>query len=237
MNRVEFMDRLSELLGDVSEAEREEALKYYRDYFEDAGSWNEQNVISELVSPEKVAETIKESLAGETSCEYAEESSVEMPVEVIDNTEKTQSYSYGTSEEVESGSNSDKTSTDKKSKGISTGVVIAIAVACVLLSPVILSGIGSILSFIATVLLVWLVISILIAVGPFALTAGGIAAIVAGIIKFMSDAAIGALMVGSGLIGIGVSLIGYVILWLYFFKLMPMLFRWIFRIGKKGGKK
>lgn len=232
MNRIEFMDRLSELLSDVNEAEREEALKYYRDYFEDAGSWNEQSVISELVSPEKVAETIKESLVSEDTYEYNEESTVEMPVEVIIVEDSSQEAESSTAK-------TEKTSSKqgKKSKRFSTGAVIAIAIACVLLSPVIFSAAGSILSFIFTVLVVWLVISILIAVLPFALTAGGVAAIVAGIIKYITDAAIGALLVGSGLIGIGVSLIGYVILWLYFFKLMPMLFKWIFRIGKKGGKK
>lgn len=232
MNRVEFMDRLSELLSDVSEAEREEALKYYRDYFEDAGSWNEQSVISELVSPEKVAETIKESLAGEETYEYGEESSVDMPVEVI-TAEDSEKQNGGST----TNAGQDTSKKEKKSKRFTIGVVIAVAVACIILSPVILSAAGSILSFILTVLAVWLVISILIVVGPFALTAGGVAAIVAGVIKFMSDAAIGALFVGSGLIGIGVSLIGYVILWLYFFKLLPKLFKWIFRIGKKGGKK
>lgn len=232
MNRVEFMDRLSELLSDVSEAEREEALKYYRDYFEDAGSWNEQNVINELVSPEKVAETIKESLAGEETYEYGEESPVDMPIEVI-TVEDSEKQTCGST----TNAGQDASKKEKKSKSFTTGVVIAIAVACIILSPVILSAAGSILSFIFTVLGVWLVISILIAVGPFALTAGGVAVIVAGVIKFMSDAAIGALLVGSGLIGVGISLIGYVILWLYFFKLLPKLFKWIFRIGKKGGKK
>ncbi len=231
MNRVEFMDRLSELLSDVSETEREEALKYYRDYFDDAGSWNEQNVISELVSPEKVAETIKEGLADEVDYECNEANTVEMPIEVLD-------AGADDTESDESTTDTKQTfSKEKKPLKFDTGVVIAIAIGCIILSPVILSAVGSILSFILTVLAVWLVLSILIAVFPFVLVAVGIAAIVAGIIKFMSDAAIGALLVGCGFIGIGVALIGLVILWLYFFKLMPALFKAIFRIGKKGGKK
>lgn len=36
MNREDFLMRLSSLLQDVSEAEREEALQYYEDYFDDA---------------------------------------------------------------------------------------------------------------------------------------------------------------------------------------------------------
>lgn len=53
MNRVEFMETLSRLLQDIPEEDRIDALKYYNDYFDDAGSENEQNVIEELESPEK----------------------------------------------------------------------------------------------------------------------------------------------------------------------------------------
>lgn len=37
MNRAEFMRRLAELLRDVAPTEREEAIQYYNDYFDDAG--------------------------------------------------------------------------------------------------------------------------------------------------------------------------------------------------------
>lgn len=62
MNRKEFMSRLSQLLDGVSKEEKEEALTYYENYFEDAGPENEQNIIRELESPEKVAEIIRRDL-------------------------------------------------------------------------------------------------------------------------------------------------------------------------------
>lgn len=62
MSRVEFMRRLAELLADVSPAEREEAIQYYNDYFDDAGVENEQSVIASLGSPEQLAKTIKAGL-------------------------------------------------------------------------------------------------------------------------------------------------------------------------------
>ena len=37
MSREEFMKQLENLLSDVSEEEKREALEYYRCYFEDAG--------------------------------------------------------------------------------------------------------------------------------------------------------------------------------------------------------
>ena len=62
MSRAEFMRRLAELLADVSPAEREEAIQYYNDYFDDAGAENEQSVIASLGSPEELAKTIKAGL-------------------------------------------------------------------------------------------------------------------------------------------------------------------------------
>lgn len=63
MSRWEFMRRLEELLSDISPNEREEALQYYNDYFNDAGRENEQSVIGALGSPEQVAEIVKEGLS------------------------------------------------------------------------------------------------------------------------------------------------------------------------------
>lgn len=62
MNRIEFMTRLAALLQDIPVIERQEAMKYYNDYFDDAGVENEQSVIEELESPEKLAATIKADL-------------------------------------------------------------------------------------------------------------------------------------------------------------------------------
>ena len=62
MNRAEFMRRLTELLGDVPPMEREEAIQYYNDYFDDAGVENESGVIASLGTPEELARTIKAGL-------------------------------------------------------------------------------------------------------------------------------------------------------------------------------
>lgn len=71
MSREEFMKELENLLSDVSEEEKREALEYYRGYFEDAGKENEERILRELESPEKVAQTIKADL--ETGKERQEE--------------------------------------------------------------------------------------------------------------------------------------------------------------------
>lgn len=62
MNRAEFMSRLTALLQDVPPAEREEAITYYNEYFDDAGEGNEAGVIAALGSPEELAKAIKAGL-------------------------------------------------------------------------------------------------------------------------------------------------------------------------------
>lgn len=62
MNRAEFMRRLAELLSDVPPMEREEAIQYYNDYFDDAGAENESGVIASLGTPEELARSIKAGL-------------------------------------------------------------------------------------------------------------------------------------------------------------------------------
>ena len=62
MNRADFMKQLESLLQNISQAEREEALQYYNDYFDDAGVDNEQAVLDALGTPAKVAENIKKDL-------------------------------------------------------------------------------------------------------------------------------------------------------------------------------
>ena len=59
MSRVEFMRQLESLLQNISPMEREEALQYYNDYFDDAGPENEQDVLDALGNPARVAESIK----------------------------------------------------------------------------------------------------------------------------------------------------------------------------------
>lgn len=62
MNRADFMDQLERLLRGIDPAEREGAIQYYNDYFDDAGKENEQEVIEALGNPARVAENIRRDL-------------------------------------------------------------------------------------------------------------------------------------------------------------------------------
>lgn len=62
MTRLEFMKELESLLLDIPLDERNEALAYYNGYFDDAGEEQEEEIVKELGSPEKVAAIIKADL-------------------------------------------------------------------------------------------------------------------------------------------------------------------------------
>lgn len=64
MDRKKFMKELEYLLQDISDEERQEALSFYADYFDEAGVENEQKVIDELGDPSGVAAIIKDGLKG-----------------------------------------------------------------------------------------------------------------------------------------------------------------------------
>ena len=65
MTRDAFMRELAYLLQDISEEDRQDALQYYRDYFDDTGPEREAAVLRELGSPERVAAIIRANLAGQ----------------------------------------------------------------------------------------------------------------------------------------------------------------------------
>ena len=58
MSKKEFMEELQMLLGELPQEEREEAIRYYESYFEEAGEDQEQAVLEELGSARRVAEQI-----------------------------------------------------------------------------------------------------------------------------------------------------------------------------------
>lgn len=59
MNRSEFFIKLEQGLAKVSKEERDAALDYYNEYFDDAGPENEQKVLEEIGSPMQIAARIK----------------------------------------------------------------------------------------------------------------------------------------------------------------------------------
>lgn len=76
MNREEYLNKLKNLLPSLTDEERNEALQYYSDYFDEAD--DDEKVIAELGSAEEVAKSIIEKFAGvPATTESAKEESEE----------------------------------------------------------------------------------------------------------------------------------------------------------------
>ena len=144
------MRQLESLLQNIPDTEREEALQYYNEYFNDAGPENEQNVIEALGNPAKVAENIKKDILwngyGENSYQRAGADSRSVITYPAD--PQTEN---GNGEQRNRQSDASQTAqaqvvSPQKNEGMSTGMIVLIVILCILASPVILgaasAGIG-----------------------------------------------------------------------------------------------
>ena len=221
MNKAMFMSRLRELLADITEAEREEALNYYEDYFDDAGEENEESVIEALGSPERVAATNKEGLNDNTGSdgEFSENG-----------------YTSGNDrnrEEVAARTLSSEERGFGKKKGLSSGTLVLILILCLFALPIlgpltigVLSAVFGILCAISAVLFSLAIVGI-------ALVVAGIALFVCGFITLFESPVVGILLMGGALVlaGIGV-LITILGIWLLV-KVIPPIVRGIVNLCRK----
>lgn len=78
MNKTQYLKELHGYLYTLPEEERDAALKYYEEFFADAGEENEQSVIADLGSPKDLAQGIIDS-QGELSSPYRKWTTNEAP--------------------------------------------------------------------------------------------------------------------------------------------------------------
>ncbi|MGN0482517.1 MAG: DUF1700 domain-containing protein [Lachnospiraceae bacterium] len=212
MKREEFMERLAQLLSDLSEEERQEAIAFYASYFDDAGEDNEASIIQELESPEKVAATIKEGLVGNYG---VEEETIKHPPVVSLEKESAK-------KEQENTWNAENTYTQGATYGAygnapagDGGRIVLIVILLALTSPIWFSAVCGIFS-----VLVGIVITIAVLV--FAGFVVGIACMSVGIGQAAVGAAAEAVaLFGIGLLGIAAGLGCLVLLVLICGKFLP----------------
>ena len=205
IRREQFLNELERLLCNISREERDEAMAFYRSYFEDAGENNEENIIKELESPEKVAESICESLGDETAT--AEE-------------RYGQNLAYRNVQY--SGNMAGAVQTPQK-KETNVAAVVLLVVVLVLTSPIWLSVFAVILAVLATV----------VAVVISALVAGGVIAVASFTVMAAGSTAAGFLSLGIAflLLALGI-LVGIACVWI-FGKGVPALCKGTVKLVKK----
>lgn len=215
MNREQFLNRLEILLQDISEEERVEALAFYRSYFEDAGENKEEDIIRELESPEKVAQSIKADLAGEGNTSEENRQSAynqnqgQQTSNAYSNAYNQQEYINNVNQTIQN-----LQSVEKKKKNTTT-IVLGIIVA-VLTCPIwltLLAVVAALIVAVAACLLA--VLASVVAVVGGCIIAGFVVLGVGGGLLFSGSPAVGLAVIGIGLILIAIGLLAIVLLvWL-----------------------
>ena len=190
MNRIDFMNQLESLLQNISPTEREEALQYYNDYFDDAGPENEKEVIEALGNPARVAENIKRDLQenSETRAKASDRALVE----------------YGKTVNAQSQPQPEKPA-EKKTE-MPTWAIVLIVVLLVLASPALLGVGAGAFGVVIGILVSWFAIIFSFGAVALALFAVTFILVIVGIMCIPVDALVGVGLMGSGLLcgGIGI---------------------------------
>ena len=178
MNRIEYMTKLASLLQDIPEEERKDAMKYYNDYFDEAGEENEEQVIREFGTPEEVAENIKADLKGKTE-------------DINDNQQhQTQKHEQSSEYQYEM---------PEKKKNDRIWKIILIIILAIIIGPVLLPLVGGILAAGLAIVLTVIVGVIALVIAGVAVAIAGIALVISGILVLLPQTAAGLALIGSGL--------------------------------------
>lgn len=242
MDRIEFMQKLEHLLQDIPESERMEAIKYYNDYFNDAGVENEDQIIEDLVSPEKVACIIKADLNGnaQENGEFTERGyedqrfteNYEMTKNgeaAEDKTEK--GYKWNAKDESfhksEQSQNTSGQAYDRGRNQSSAGKILLIIVLCIFAIPVGIPLLAGAFGIIVGILAVIFGLGVSVVACAAALTFGGILAFGFGLAVLVELPFAGISICGIGLVLFG---FGMLFIWLtvwLFGKAIPTVIRGI----------
>lgn len=197
MTRIDFMNQLESLLQNISPAEREEALQYYNNYFDDAGEENEQNVIEALGNPAKVAENIKRDLYGDGYGEAAFQKSIPNDKALVEY--KPQNQNDVTVE--------NEILAETKSGKLPTWLVVLIIVLCIFAAPFIVGIASGILGALVGIITGWFGLIFGVGAAAIALIIVMLVLAIVGIISMFSDVLVGVAMLGAGLICGGLGLL------------------------------
>lgn len=211
MTKQEFLQRLNRLLADVTQEEREEALRYYEEYFDEAGPEQEQAVLAELGSPEKVAAIIKANVPGSR----------------IPPRYQTQSagQAAGAAAGAAQYANPPQYPGAAPKSDNRTLFWVVVVAAALILSPLWLSVLGTVLGILAAVAIT----GAALAFSGVAMVIAGIVVVVKGFLTLWTGVGTALLVAGLGVLDIALGFlvlgIGLALLWLLV---------WLWRMGVRG---
>ncbi|MCD7992959.1 MAG: DUF1700 domain-containing protein [Clostridia bacterium] len=252
MTRDEFMKELAYLLQDIQDEDKDDAVQYYTDYFEEAGPDKEAEVIRELGSPERIAAIIRADIAGhlEDGGEFTEQGyqderfrdpgyamakRLDLPKERESvgqgnygrgqDSDQEQSFNHGPGEPYTTGGNgTSQTPPPRTSKVIK---LILWAVLIIVAFPVFLGVGGGLLGLAAGIL--GILVAVLVALGAttFAVLLGGLVMLPYGVFHMFSHPLDGLMASGTGLILLGAGALFLALSVLFYGRFVPFVIRGI----------
>jgi len=208
MNKETYLEALKREIAALPADEQESALQYYADYFDDAGSENEQKVIAELGSPAELGAFIRSRF----SCVPAE-----IPAKAKEKSEAKSSYKKF-----------ERQSGETKSRNIVL-VVLLLLLTIPLWGPVFFSILGIGIGAIAVILS----LGFAGLIAGAAVLGTGIVLIISSFIHFAYSPINAVLSLGAGVLVLGLGLvIGVFGLW-FCTKALPAIIRFIVSLFRR----
>lgn len=218
MNRIDFMKQLESLLQNISPAEREEALQYYNEYFNDAGAENEQAVIEALGNPAKVAENIKRDMSG---AGYGE-AGYQKP----QNRAVVQYQQPGTQYSRQ----------EPQKEGMPTWAIVLLVIGGIIISPAALGLAGGLLGTLAGIIVGWFGLIFGFGVAALVLFLVLLVLVITGIACMWTDPLVGVAMLGGGLVCGALSILFLMLTVVMAGVATPAIFKGLCRLFSGKGK-
>lgn len=234
MNREAFIRQLEYLLQDISEEDRSEAMDYYLDYLDEAGLENEEAVLKEFGSPERIAAIIRASLAGDledggsfTESGYEDERFRDPSYQVAKRLELPEKWNTA-NEANDSGSTRNAGWKEEKKPWTNGIFKLVLGVILVLAALPFAAGIGgTTLGILAAGIAIGAVLLLLAGLLTLALLVGGAGLVIAGIAAMMTDFLSAVVLIGIGFLCIGLGVLAFMFSKWFYGKVIPRIFRWI----------
>ncbi len=221
MTKYEFLGDLSRLLSQLPEEERDEAIKFYEDYFNEAGKENEQKVMEELGTPQEVAKKILQENVSEE----------EIPVGEAKGEEDTAVNPYmDIQTEKESDTHHDRERKRKWYQDWDTNKILLAILICIFVVPIfgglLIGGLGGAFGIIVGIFAFGIGV---LALG-FAGVVTGISMFIAGLAAIPASGGAGLVFAGLGLLLVSICVLIFILgIWLSF-QLIPAMIRGCIRI-------
>lgn len=221
MNRSEYIKALDDLLSRLPDDERQGAISYHEELFDDAGIDNEASVIESLGSPRDVADAIlRESGMLAVRENNSSQNNGNTKGSTNNNGDNSQPKSKNAYEFNQ------QNNPDVKSDGSKTGAILIIVLIAVLTSGLWMGVVGTLFGIFVGICAVGL--GLIVGFG-----AGGVACLISGIHYLFSSAfPIGIVTIGAGLILVALM----IFIAQPLFKLGINLFKWSIAMIIKTGR-